>query len=410
MKDNIYFDNASSSQLSEAVFKAMTPFLQAGYGNPSSLHKIGVEAKSAISKARQQVADVINSSPKDIIFTSGGTESTNLAILGVAQKYQLKYQKIGHIITSKIEHEAVLEPIKFLEQMGWKVTYLPVDKFGVVSIEDLKKFVRKDTVLVSVMYANNETGTIQPIEEIGKSIAGINRARNSQKLLPIYFHSDACQAGGLFNIDVQKLKLDLLTLNGSKINGPKGSGILYKKSSVELEPQIRGGGQENGFRSGTENTPAIVGFGEALKIAKRDRSKNVKKLSSIQTLFENLLAKNISGIIVNGPKNSKLRLSENNFGLRKLPSTVNFSIEGVEGEALMYYLDSAGFCVATGSACTTSSTNPSHVLLAMGVSPELARSTIRVSFGYNTNKRDVVKFVSVLSKTVEILKKTTQEI
>lgn len=410
MKPNVYFDNAASTQLSGAVFKAMEPFFKAGYGNPSSLHKTGVEAKLAISEARSKVSKALNCKSQEIIFTSGGTESNNLAILGVIQKFQLSHQKIGHIITTAIEHEAVIEPIYFLQKMGWSVSFAPVDKLGVVSTETIKKLIRKDTVLVSVMYANNETGAIQPIQEIGKIIAGVNRARRNKKQFPVFFHSDACQAGGLLDLSVEKLKVDLLTLNGSKIYGPKGSGILFKKSGVEIEPQIRGGGQEFGIRSGTENTPAIVGFGEAITITRTKAKKSLKQLLAKQTYLEKLLIKKIPNLTINGPINSNFKPKEINFGLLKLPGTTNFSIKGVEGEALMYYLDAAGFSVATGSACTTASNKPSHVLKAMGISDQLARSTIRVSLDYNVTTKQIDQFVNVLSKTVDLLKNTKQNL
>ena len=410
MKSNVYFDNAASTRLSEAVLRAMQPYLKAGYGNPSSLHKTGMEAKTAISKARGQVAKVLNCKTQEIIFTSGGTESNNLAILGIIQKFQLSHQKIGHIITTSIEHEAVLEPIQFLQKMGWAVSFAPVDKFGDVSPDTIKKLIRKDTVLVSVMYANNETGAIQPIQEIGKVIAGVNRARRNKKQSPVFFHTDACQAGGLLDLNVEKLKVDLLTLNGSKIHGPKGSGILFKKNGVEIEPQIRGGGQEHGLRSGTENTPAIVGFGEAITLIRIQAKKSLKQLFAKQSYLEKLLLKKIPNLIINGPANLKLKPKEPNFGLLKLPSTTNFSIKGVEGEALMYYLDAAGFSVATGSACTTASNEPSHVLKAMGINDQLSRSTIRVSLDYNVTTKEITQFVNVLYKTVDLLKNTKQNL
>ncbi len=409
MKSKIYLDNAASTKPAKAVLDAMKPFLEGYFGNPSSLHQLGVSSRQAIDGAREQVVGVLNSRPSEIIFTSGGTESINLAIFGVAKAYLKQHKKPGRIIVSKIEHEAVLESVKALEADGWKIDFLQVDKLGFVNPKDLSKLIKPDTALVSVMYANNEVGTIQPLVQLGSVIAGVNRNRRLKKLSNVVFHTDACQAGGNLELDVQKLKVDLLTLNGSKINGPKGAGILFVRTGTKIEPLIYGGGQERGLRSGTENTPAIIGFATALQLAQKNRLKNVKTLHSLQTFLETNLKK-ISGVTINGPKNSKLIQDEFNFGLLKLPGTINFSVKNTEGESLMLYLDAAGFAVATGSACTTGSEDPSHVLLAMGVEPVLAKSTIRLSLGYDVTKANLSKLITVLSKTVDMLKKTKQEI
>lgn len=410
MKSYVYLDNASATELAKPVFSAMKPFLTSKQGNPSSLHKKGLEAKLAINEARSEVARILECSPKEVIFTSGGTESINLAIFGVARQYTIETKKVGHIITSKIEHEAVLESVKALSEEGWKIDYLPVDTNAVVQLDKLNGLIRKDTVLISVMYANNETGTIQPIADLGKMVTGINRKRFAKKLPPIAFHTDACQAGGVLDLNVQKLKVDLLTLNGSKLSGPKGSGILFKRSSVKIRPIIFGGGQESSLRSGTENTPAIIGFAVGLKLAQQKRKAVVKKILQQQSWFEQSVKKNLKSVTINGPKNHSFKSQDSNFGLQKLPSTTNLSIKGVEGEALMYYLDAAGFGVATGSACTTGSTDASHVLLAMGIKPKVAKSTIRISLGYNITKQELSKFITVLSKTVDVLKNTSQEL
>lgn len=402
MNQKIYLDNAASTEPDKAVLKAIKPFLTGFYGNPSSLHRMGLSAREAIETARDQVATVLGARPQEVIFTSGGTESVNLAIQGTAKAYASKYLKIGHIIISAIEHEAVLECVKALSKYGWEFDYLPVDKSGAVDPNQLKKLIKPNTMLVSVMSANNEVGTIQPIREIGSVIASANRERTKKKLVPILFHTDACQAGGILELDVNKLKVDLLTLNGSKIHGPKGSGILYVRSGVNLEPIIYGGGQERGLRSGTENTPAIVGFGAALKVAQAKRLNTIRTLLALQTYLENRLLK-ISGLQINGPRNIK-------SNLKKLPGTINFSVKGIEGEALMLYLDAAGFVVATGSACTTGSTEASHVLLAMGVKPELAKATIRLSLSTNVTKSQLNKFVDVLNKTVVMLRNTKHDI
>lgn len=399
----IYLDNAASTKLSRAVFLAMRPFLEVEFGNPSSLHQSGLKSKEAIESARQKVAEVVSAKPREIIFTAGGTESINLALFGVAKAYQTKHRKPGRIIVSKIEHEAVLESVKALQQWGWMIDYVDVNSDGQIKIEDFKKKIKPDTVLVSVMYANNEVGTIQPITEIGRALIGINKVRNQKNLEPIYFHTDACQAGGTLELDVTKLKVDLLTLNGSKISGPKGSGILYVRTGVNIEPIIYGGGQERGLRSGTENTPAIVGLAKALELSQKSRLSSVKKLLTLQSYLETSLKKN-KLITINGPRNNP------KADLNKLPGTINFTVKGIEGEALMFYLDGAGFAVATGSACTTSSEDPSHVLLAMGVNPKLAKSAIRLSLSADLTKKDIDSFLLALKKSIEILQHTTQKL
>ncbi|HMR55592.1 MAG TPA: cysteine desulfurase family protein [Candidatus Doudnabacteria bacterium] len=409
MKSNIYLDNAASTKPTKAVLEAMKPFLEGYFGNPSSLHELGVSSKQTINSSREQVAKVLNCRPSETIFTSGGTESINLAIFGVAKSYLQQNKKPGRIIVSEIEHEAVLESVKALKTEGWKIDFLPVDKLGFVHPKDLSNLIKPDTALVSIMYANNEVGSIQPIAQLGSLISGINRTRKSKNLPNVVFHTDACQAGGSLELDILKLKVDLLTLNGSKINGPKGAGILFVRTGTKIKPLIYGGGQERGLRSGTENTPAIIGFTTALQLAQKNRLKNVKTLHNLQTFLE-INLKKIAGVMINGPKNSKLIESEFNFGLHKLPGTTNFSVKNVESESLMLYLDAAGFAVATGSACTTGSEDPSHVLLAMGIKPALAKSTIRISLGYNITKANLSKFVTVLSKTVGMLRKTQQDI
>lgn len=413
----IYLDNAASTKLAKSAYKAMEPFFTLQYGNPSSLHDMGHTSRQAIEQARTEVTSILGLNPassKEVIFTAGGTESINLAIFGVAKAYQAKHHKPGHMIVSSIEHEAVLECIEALQKWGWKIDFLNVNKFGQIDIKELQRKVKPTTALVSVMYANNEVGTIQPIAEIGKVISGTNRARFKKNLPPIYFHTDACQAGGVLDLDVTKLKVDLLTLNGSKISGPKGSGILYIKSGTPIEPVIYGGGQERGLRSGTENTPAIIGFAKALTSAQGHRKKRAKYLHGLQTFLEGSLKK-FKNITINGPVNNKFVAQNlvgqlNNFELVKLPSTTNFTVKGIEGEALMYYLNSAGFAVATGSACTTGSEDPSHVLLAMGLKQDSARSTIRISLSEDIKKADLVKFLSALKTNIELLQRTTQEL
>ncbi len=409
MKDKIYLDNAASSEPSKAVLKVIKPFLNGYFGNPSSLHEYGRKARIAIESSREDISKILKCNTREIIFTSGGTESINLAILGVAKAYQTTSHKPGHIIVSSIEHEAVLETVKAFKSWGWKIDYLKVDADGLVNPNDIKKLIKNDTALISVMYANNEVGSIQPISELGKIISGTNKVRNAKKLSPIYFHTDACQAGGALDLNVHNLKVDLLTLNGSKVNGPKGSGLLFIKSGTKIEPIIYGGGQERGLRSGTENILSIVGLAAALKYSQVNRIKSVQKLFELQKFLETNLKKH-KLIKINGPENLKLDRTENNFNLQKLPGTINFSVKGIEGEALMYYLDGQGFAVATGSACTAGSEDPSHVLLAMGSSSDLAKSTIRLSLSYDVTKQQLVKFVNVLFKTIDLIKNTKQEL
>lgn len=408
-KRQVYLDNAASTQLQKAVFLAMKPYLEGKFGNPSSLHDQGRESKTAIEESRSKISKVLGANPKEIIFTAGGTESINLAIFGVAKAYQAKHSKPGRIIVSKIEHEAVLECVKALSKLGWKIDYLEVNSEGLVNLQELKKKIKPDTALVSIMYANNEVGTIQPINEVGKIITGTNKVRNQKGLYPIYFHTDACQAGGVLELDVNKLKVDLLTLNGSKINGPKGSGILFVRTGIMLEPIIYGGGQERGLRSGTENTPAIVGFATALELSQKMRKETITKLLTLQQYLESSLQKN-KLITINGPSNTKLNTSEFNYGLKKLPGTTNFSVRGIEGEALMYYLNSDGFEVATGSACTTASEEASHVLLAMGVNSKLAKSALRLSLGTNITKLDLKAFTTALNRSIAIIGRTIQNL
>jgi cysteine desulfurase len=409
MKKIVYLDNAASTNPDKAVLKAIKPHLTGFFGNPSSLHQMGQQARQAIESARAQVAGLLGARSQEIIFTSGGTESINLAIYGTAKAYTRQHKRPGHMIVSAIEHEAVLECARDLIIDGWKIDYLPVDKTGRVNPNDLKTLIKKNTALISVMYANNEVGTIEPLREIGSVLGSINRQRAQENLPKVLFHTDACQAGGVLELNVNKLKVDLLTLNASKISGPRGAGLLYIRSGVVLEPLIRGGGQERGLRSGTENTTAIVGFAVALELAQSKRRKRVQDLLALQSFLETKLAK-IGGLQLNGPRNGKLAIKQFNFGLAKLPSTINFSIKGIEGEALMLYLDAEGFAVATGSACTTASTDPSHVLLAMGVSPKLANYSIRLSLSRQNTKPELTRFIAALNKVVTMLQKTKHDL
>lgn len=381
----IYLDNAATTKVRKEVLNKMLLFFDKKFGNPSSFHSPGKEAKDAIENARERIAKILNSRTSEIIFTNGGTESDNLAILGTARANK---EKGNHIITSKIEHPAVLEACKKLEKEKFEITYLPVDKNGIVKISELKKSLRKDTILVSAMYANNEIGSIQPIREIAKLI----RDNTDKKKIGFpYFHIDACQAAGVLEMDVLKLGVDLLTFNGSKIYGPKGIGALFVKKGIKLEPLIYGGGQEYGLRGGTENVPAIVGLAKALELAQNDKDKENKRLLKLRDELISGILKKIPGARLNGDSE------------KRLPNNVNISIPKVEGEAMVLYLDSKGIYASTGSACSSKSLKPSHVLLAIGRSHELAHNSLRFTLGRDTTAEDVKYVLKMLPGIVKKL-------
>ncbi len=386
--EKVYLDYASTTPLHPKVLELMLAYFGLKYGNPSSLHSLGREARQAIYCARKEIAEILGCSPQEIIFTGSGTESNNLAIFGVS----LALKKYGnHIITSSIEHPAVLEPCRELEKEGFKVSYAPVDKDGILDINFIKKEITENTILISVMYANNEIGTIQPIKELGKIVLETReqRKRKRQKT-PIYFHSDACQAAAYLPLNVQELKVDLLSINGSKIYGPKGIGVLYVRKEVEIKPLILGGGQEFGLRSGTENVPAIVGMAQALKIVQKERVKESQREQKLRDYFISQIIRYIPGAILNG------------HPIKRLPNNVNIYIPGIEGDTLLFLLDKAGISVSLGSACHTQKLEPSHVILALGRSPEYAKKTLRFTLGRQTKKHHLDYVVKVLR---EILKK-----
>jgi cysteine desulfurase len=373
------------------VIKAMLPYFSQVYGNAGSLHQPGRKALMAISRARKTIAQILNCKSEEIIFTGSGTESDNLAIFGAARANK----NFGnHIITSNIEHHAVLYPCEQLEKEGFKVTFSKVDKDGLLSLDSFKKAINDNTILVSVMYANNEIGTIQPIEKIGAIIKDVREERKKRGLkVPIFFHTDACQAAGYLNLDVQKLGVDLLTLNGSKIYGPKGTGILYIKAGTRIEPIIFGGGQEWGKRSGTENTPGIVGLAEALKIAQKNRKKESQREKKLRDYFIKEILKNISKVVLNGHPQ------------KRLPNNINISILDIEGEAMLLWLDKYGIFVSTGSACDSQSLEPSHVILALSRPYEYANGNLRFTLGRKTTKKDIDYVLRVLPKIVKELRK-----
>lgn len=397
-KKIIYFDHAAATPLDDKVKAAMAPFLGQHYGNPSSLHRMGVVAKQTIEDARKTLARLIGTGPEEIIFTAGGTESVNLAILGLARGCRK-----CHIITSAIEHHAVLNSVKALAKEGHRVTYLGVDKNGFIKLEDLKKAIRPDTGLVSIMYANNEIGAIEPVAEIGKWLKAQNAKRKTQKLLPIVFHTDACQAAGFLDLNVDRLGVDLMSVNGSKIYGPKQVGFLYVRRGIDLKPVIHGGGQERGLRSGTENVPGIVGLAKALALVQVERFSENRRLVKLRDYFISQVLKKISGVTLNGPA-----ISDSDEGMNRLPNNINLTIKGVEGEALMLYLDSYGICVSTGSACSTGHTEASHVLLAIGKTQKAAQSSIRISLGRQNTKQEADYAIGVMVKVVKVLRKVNK--
>ncbi len=411
-KKVIYLDHAATTAVDPKVLKAMQPYWSREFGNPSSLYKAGNDGKEAITQARKTIADILSCSPQEIIFTGGGTESINLAIFGIARQYELQHKKKGHLITSTIEHHAVLHSLQALQEEGWKVDYAPVDSEGFVKLDALKKLVRPDTILVSIMYANNEVGSIQPITEIGKWISGLNKARAAAKLARIYFHTDACQAAGSLPLSVADLHVDLLSLNASKIYGPKGIGLLYIKSGTPIRPIIFGGGQERNLRSGTENVPAIVGLGTALALAQKNKEKENTRLELLRNYIDDRLSKKVKGYSINGPKlaiTSARKHYPINKSLQRLPNNVNISFTGVEGEALMLYLDAHNIQVSTGSACTTTSLDPSHVLEAIGIPRSEAYNAIRLTMGKATTKADLDYVIEVITQLVKKLRNTIKE-
>ena len=390
-KRTVYFDHAATTYVDEKVLEEMQPYFSDIYANPSGLYAIGREVNGALEDARRRVAQILHALPDTIFFTGGGTESDNMAIFGVVRKHEKNGK---HIITTKIEHHAVLYPCEYLEKHGFEVTYLTPDEFGFVSAKQVKEALRPDTILVSIMYANNEIGTVEPIADIGRELLKWRKENNTK--YP-YFHTDACQAAGAFDLDVEKLHVDLMTINASKLYGPKGVGILYKHRNVSIEPIIFGGGQERGLRSGTENVPGIVGFAKALEMAQENKEAENNRLIELRNYFWERLVKEIPKLRLNGPS---LENPEN-----RLPNNLNISVLDIEGEALLLYLDEYGIVCSTGSACTSESLDPSHVLLACGLPYEYAHGSLRFTLGKRTTKEDVDYAMKYLPGIVEILRK-----
>ncbi len=388
-KREVYLDRAATTPIDPRVAQAMQPFIDSMYGNPSSFHMRGKEVRDAIDEARVGVSKVIGSRPDDVVFTSGGTEANNLAILGFCRKHK---DHGKHIISARTEHPSVLEPLEHLaSKEGFEVTYVDVDEHGRALPKSITDAIREDTILVTIMYANNEIGTVSPIGKIGSSIRR-NREERSAKY-PI-FHSDACQAVGALEVDVQKLNVDMLTVNSSKIYGPKGIGALYVHRSIRLQPTQFGGSQEKRIRPGTENVIGIIGFAKAVEIAQEERLANATQLQ-VQ-LRDDLIDQILSTI-------PKTRL--NGHPSERLPNNVNISFMDIEGEALLLYLDAKGIYAATGSACTSATLDPSHVILALGLPYEAAHGSIRFSLGRSTSQKDIDYLVEVLPPLVEKLRK-----
>jgi len=375
----IYFDHSATTPVDDDVAKLMLEYMTEKFGNPSSIHSFGREVRKAVDEARGHVAALLGANANEIFFTSGGTEADNIALKGVALANR---KKGNHIITTAIEHHAILHTCEYLEKQGFTITYLPVDENARVRVEDVRNAITDKTVLISVMFANNEVGTIQPIKEIGE-IA---------KEKGIYFHTDAVQAVGNYPIDVKELNIDLLTLSGHKFHGPKGIGALYARRGVRIEALQQGGGQERSLRPGTENVPGIIGLGKAAEIAKRDMAKKVAHITALKEKLMAGIQEKISDIKLNG------------HPTLRMPGNVNFSFRFVEGESLLLNLDLKGIAASSGSACTSGSLDPSHVLLAMGLTHEVAHGSLRISLGRGNTEEDIDYCLTVLPEIIERLR------
>lgn len=402
----IYLDHAAATPLDPRVKQAMEPYWGDVYGNPSTLYRQGRLAKEAVDHARETVARVLHCRPEEIIFTAGGTEADHIAIFGATQMFRghpfdqaptsaeasAGKQGRGHLITTAFEHHAGLRSFEALERDGWEATYLGVGEEGIVDPEAVGRAIRSETLLVSVMYANNEIGTIQPIKEIGRRLKDERQKRATLRpgsgqavnQLPLYFHCDASQAAGFLDLNVERLGVDLMSLNGGKIYGPKGSGCLFVKSGVRLKPLLFGGGQEKNLRSGSENVPGIVGFAAALEIAEAEREPESVRLTELRDYLIRRLTTEIPKTVPNG------------HPTKRLPNNINVSILDVEGEGVILYLDAKGIAISTGSACTSITLDPSHVILALGKPYEYAHSSLRFTLGRSTTKDDLDRVMEVL--------------
>ena len=375
----IYFDNAATTCVFPEVVEAMQDAMQVTYGNPSAKHMKGIEAENKVKAAQELIAKTLRAKPKEILFTSGGTESNNTAIIGTAMANRRKGK---HIITTKIEHHAVLHTCEYLQKRGYEVTYLDVDEYGVVDPKSVEAAIRPDTILISVMFANNEIGTVEPIKEIG----AIAHEKG------ILFHTDAVQAFCQIPIDVDECHIDMLSASGHKLNGPKGIGFLYIRKGVKIRSLIHGGAQERRRRAGTENVPGIVGFGKAVEIAAASMERRMEKESQLRDYLIEKIEKEIPYCRLNGDRE------------RRLPNNVNFSFQYIEGESLLIMLDMKGICASSGSACTSGSLDPSHVLLAIGLPHEIAHGSLRLTLGDDTTKEDLDYVTTCLKEIVARLR------
>jgi cysteine desulfurase len=375
----VYLDQSATTPVRPEVLAAMLPYFAGKFGNASSVHSWGYEAREAINDAREKVASLIEAAPNEILFTSGGTESDNLAIRGVARA---RKSKGNHLITSQIEHHAVLHTFEALQKEGFDVTFVPCDKYGLIDPDGVRKAIRKDTILISVMHGQNEVGTIEPVKEIG----AIAREHG------VLFHTDAVQSVGKVPINVNDMNIDLLTLSSHKIYGPKGVGALYVKRGVRLTPQLTGGAHERRMRAGTENVPGIVGFGEACRLAKAELPEESRRLTKLRDKLIEGILRQIPDVILNG------------HPVLRLPHNVNVSIKYLEGESILLNLDRMGVAASSGSACTSGSLEPSHVLLAMGLTHETAHGPLRFALGMSNTEEDIDYVLEVLPPIVEKLR------
>ncbi|NLK21599.1 MAG: cysteine desulfurase NifS [Epulopiscium sp.] len=375
----IYFDHAATTSTRQEVVDAMIPYFTENFGNPSSIYEIARINKKALDESRDKIAKLLGADSREIFFTSGGTEADNWAIKGIAESYK---DKGNHIITSTTEHHAVLHTCEYLQSKGYEVTYLPVDEFGRINPEDVRNAIKDTTILITIMYANNEIGTIQPIEEIGRVA----------KEKGVIFHTDGVQAVGHIPIDVKEANVDLLSLSGHKFHGPKGIGALYIRKGIKIKPLLHGGAQERGRRGGTENVPGIVGLAKALELSIKDMEKNNKKMLELRdTIIEGITEK-VDHVKLNG------------HPIHRLPNNINFTFDFIEGESLLLLLDMKGIYGSSGSACTSGSLDPSHVLLAIGLPHERAHGSLRITIGGENTKEEVDYFLEVLPPIVQRLR------
>ncbi len=378
MSELIYLDYSSTSPTAPEVLEAMLPYLKEGYGNPSSIYRLAQEAREAVDSSREEVADLLGAHPSEIYFTGGGTEANNWAIKGITFASK---KKGNHLITSKIEHHSVLRVCQYLETLGFRVTYVDVDKYGVVDTDQIVDSITRETALITIMYANNEVGTIQPVNEIAKLA--------KEKGVP--FHTDAVQVVGKVPVDVAELSADLLSISGHKFYGPKGIGVLYIRRGTKLHPLLHGGHHEGGMRAGTENVPGIVGLGRASQLA-REGIKKEERIKRLRNRLWEGLSSRIDDLLLNG------------HPVKRLAGTLNVCVKYVEGESMLLHLDMEGIAASSGSACTSGSLEPSHVLTAMGIPPEVAHGSIRFSLGKETTQDEIERVIEVLPPIVEKLR------